>query len=64
MKYKIPFEGRAHNYTEHELAVIQEAVLTAVPLTQGRYRNEFEAKFCKMFGCEFAFAVSNATADA
>ena len=43
--YKIPFSGRAHTYTEDEKKIIMEAVEGALPLTQGKYQNEFQEKF-------------------
>lgn len=60
MNFKIPFSGRAHAYTADELETIVEAAKTAVPLTQGRHRNEFESAFKAYAGVEHAFAVCNA----
>lgn len=62
MQFKIPFSGRAHAYTEEEIAVIVEVARGAVPLTQGRYLKAFEAAFCDYTGVAHAFAVCNATA--
>ena len=62
MNFKIPFSGRAHNYTQEEKDVILEAVENAVPLTQGKYQNEFQEKFGEFIGSEYCFAVNNATA--
>lgn len=59
-QYKIPFSGRAHAYTEDELEVILETAKSAVPLTQGYHRNEFEEAFKKYAGVDNAFVVSNA----
>lgn len=62
MKYKVPFSGRAHKYTEDEKKIILEAVEYAVPLTQGKYQNEFQNSFARYIGSEYCFAVNNATA--
>jgi perosamine synthetase len=62
MNYKIPFSGRAHKYTQEEKDIILEAIENAVPLTQGKYQNEFQDKFSKYIGSEYCFAVNNATA--
>ena len=60
--WKIPFSGRQHEYTLDEMTVVLKAMMGANPLTQGSYRDEFEAAFAKYLdvpdGC---FAVSNAT---
>lgn len=62
MEFKIPFSGRAHSFTEEEVAVMVEAARGAVPLTQGRYLQAFEAAFRDYAGVDHAFAVCNATA--
>ena len=62
MHFKITFSGRAHKYTQEEKDVIFEAIENAVPLTQGKYQNEFQDKFSKYIGSEYCFAVNNATA--
>lgn len=62
MNFKIPFSGRAHNYTKEEKEVILEAIDNAVPLTQGKYQKKFENKFSKYIDSEYCFAVNNATA--
>jgi len=62
MNFKIPFSGRAHRYTKEEQEVVLEAMNQAVPLTQGRYQEEFQRKFCNYIGSDYAFALSNATA--
>ena len=60
--YRIPFSGRAHNYTQKEMDVVQEAMQTTQPLTQGEYLNQFEAKFVDFQGGKgMAFAVNSAT---
>ena len=61
MEFKIPFSGRAHTYTDEEVAVVVDAMQNAVPLTQGRYLQEFQEKFCGYIGSDYAFAVNNAT---
>jgi len=62
MEFKIPFSGRAHKYTQEEQEVVLEAMNSAVPLTQGKYQNEFQEKFAQYIGSKYCFAVNNATA--
>jgi len=62
MKFKIPFSGRAHIYSEEELKTVVEAIQIAVPLTQGQYQEKFQQKFCQYIGSKHAFALNNATA--
>ena len=62
MNFKVNFSGRGHKYTQEEKDVILEAIENADPLTQGKYQQAFEKKFCDLFGCDYAFAVNNATA--
>jgi len=62
LNFKINFSGRGHKYTQEEKDVILEAIENADPLTQGKYQQEFEKKFCDFFGCDYAYAVNNATA--
>lgn len=62
MEFRIPFAGRAHRYTEDEIATIVDAAREAVPLTQGRHLRAFEAAFRAYNGIDHAFAVCNATA--
>ena len=62
MNFKISFSGRAHKYTQEEKNVILEAIENAMPLTQGRYQEEFQDKFCAYIGSKYAYAVNNATA--
>ena len=62
MNFKIPFSGRAHKYTKEEREIVLEAMDTAVPLTQGKYQNEFQDKFSKYIGSQYSFTVNNATA--
>jgi dTDP-4-amino-4,6-dideoxygalactose transaminase len=62
MNFKIPFSGRAHKYTQQEQDIVIKAMNSAVPLTQGKYQNEFQDKFSSYIGSEYCFAVNNATA--
>ena len=62
MDFKIPFSGRAHKYTKEEQQVVLEAMNQAIPLTQGKYQEEFQKKFGEYIGSEYSFAVNNATA--
>ena len=62
MEFKIHFSGRAHAYTEDEVAVVSTAMRDAEPLTQGRYMRAFQEAFCNYSGAQHAFAVCNATA--
>jgi len=62
MNFKIPFSGRAHQYTQEEKEVILEAIDSAVPLTQGKYQQAFEKKFSEYIGSDHAYALNNATA--
>jgi len=62
MDWKIPFSGRQHEYTLDEMVVVLKAMMGANPLTQGGYRDEFEAAFADYLGVSGGcFAVSNAT---
>lgn len=62
MEFKINFSGTGHRYTNEEIAVVVEAMQNADPLTQGKYRDAFEQKFCKYNGNDYVFSVCNATA--
>lgn len=62
MQFKVPFSGRAHNYTDDELEAVVSTARSAVPLTQGLHLREFEKKFKQYTDSEHAFAVCNATA--
>lgn len=62
MKNSINFSGKAHLYTQEEIALVAKVMQEADPLTQGKYRNEFEEKFAKLHDVPFAFSVCNATA--
>lgn len=60
--FKINFSGKGHEYTKEEIECVVDAMRNADPLTQGKYQNEFEAKFAKYTGVKNAFAVSSCTA--
>ncbi|MGG7048335.1 MULTISPECIES: DegT/DnrJ/EryC1/StrS family aminotransferase [unclassified Campylobacter] len=62
MDFKINFSGTGHKYTKEEVDVVVKAMNDADPLTQGRYRDEFETAFCRYNGNRFAFSLCNATA--
>ncbi len=62
MAYKIPFSGRAHQYTQEEIDLVSQVMQQAEPLTQGRFRDEFEQAFARYHGVEHCFTVCNATA--
>jgi perosamine synthetase len=62
MEYKINFSGTGHRYTEEEIALVARVMNEADPLTQGKYRNEFEKKFSEKMGIPNCFAVHTATA--
>ena len=62
MEYKIPFSGRAHEYTQSEVDSVVLAMQSATPLTQGLYQQAFQKKFCQYIGADHAFALNNATA--
>ena len=61
MEFKINFSGTGHRYTKEEIDVVVEAMQNADPLTQGKYRDSFEKKFCEYNGNEYAFSLNNAT---
>lgn len=61
MDITVNFSGRALDYTDEEIAVVVEAMKTANPLTQGRYQDAFQKKFCEFNGVKHAFAVCNGT---
>lgn len=62
MEFKINFSGKAHTYTDDEIQTVIEAMRSADPLTQGKYRDTFEQAFCAYNGSKYAFSVCNATA--
>ena len=51
MQFRIPFSGRAHRYTQTEIDTVLTAMQQADPLTQGRYREEFEKKSATTSAC-------------
>lgn len=62
MDIRVNFSGRGIRYTEEEIVAAVQAMRDADPLTQGRYRNAFEAAFADWLGVEQGrcFAVCNA----
>lgn len=62
MDFKINFSGTGHKYTQDEINIVVEAMESADPLTQGKYKDIFEKKFCEYNGNKYAFSVCNATA--
>ena len=61
MEFQIPFSGRSHHYNDEEIHSVMKAMCSAVPLTQGRNLTDFENRFKKYTGANYAFAVTNAT---
>jgi len=61
MNFRIKFSGKGHDYTQEEIDTVIHALKTADPYTQGAYQKEFEQKFAKYIGCDYAFALNNAT---
>jgi len=62
MDFVIHFSGRAHSYLDEEIEVVVKAMREADPLTQGKYKEQFEKKFAEYIGVEHCFSVCNATA--
>lgn len=62
MEFKVNFSGTGHRYTQEEIQTVFDVMQSADPLTQGKYRDLFEKKFCEYNGNEYAFSVCNATA--
>lgn len=62
MQYKIPFNGRGHSYTKDEIECVVSTMQSAIPLTQGKFQQEFQQKFSGYIGSKYSFAVNNATA--
>jgi len=60
-EYAIPFGGRAHQYTEDEIATVVSIMKSPGSLTQGQSRDRFEQKVRKYTGVNHAFAVNTAT---
>ncbi len=46
MKFKIPFSGKGHDYTQEEIDTVIQVMKTAELYTQGAYQKAFEQKFC------------------
>ncbi len=61
MRPCINFSGRSHKYTKEEIDIVTEAMQNADPLTQGKYRDDFENKFKEYVGVDYAFSCCNAT---
>jgi len=60
-EYKIPFNGRSHNYAEEEIELVAKIMQEADTFTQGKYLKEFEDKLRQYLNHPNVFAVSNAT---
>ena len=60
-QFKIPFGGRAHNYTEDEIESVVSVMRTGGTLTQGAHRVEFEERLKSYSGAANAFVVNSAT---
>ena len=60
-QFRIPFSGRAHQYTDAEISLVADVMKQAEPLTQGHYLHAFEDSFKQYAHVEYAFALSNAT---
>lgn len=61
MDFKVNFSGTGHKYTQEEIDLVVDIMNSADPLTQGKYRNEFEKKFSEYLGVNHSFVVNNAT---
>ena len=61
MEFKVNFSGTGHKYSQEEIDLVGKVMNSADPLTQGKYRVEFEKKFCSYLGVDHAFTVNNAT---
>jgi dTDP-4-amino-4,6-dideoxygalactose transaminase len=62
MEFKINFSGRGHQYTKEEVNIVAKVMQEADPLTQGKYRDEFERDFAEYLNVPYAFSLCNATA--
>ena len=60
-EFKIPFGGRAHNYTEEEIESVVSVMRTGGTLTQGANRVEFEERLKSYSGAANTFVVNSAT---
>lgn len=58
---KIPWSGRAFDYSEEEIAAVVEVMRHGDPLTQGQHQARFEREFAAYTGSPHAFAVTNCT---
>ena len=59
MNFTIPFAGRSQNYTSEEINEVINVMQSAETLTQGKYLESFQTKFCNY--ANHAFAVNNGT---
>ena len=59
MEYKIEFSGRALNYSDEEIRIINDVAKNADPLTQGPYLQNFEQNIKKYIGVDHAFGLTN-----
>jgi dTDP-4-amino-4,6-dideoxygalactose transaminase len=59
MEYKIEFSGRALNYSDDEIRIINDVAKNADPLTQGPYLQNFEQNIKKYLGVDYAFGLTN-----
>ena len=58
---KVPWSGRAFDYSEEEIAAVVEVMRHGDPLTQGMHQARFEKEFAGYIGSPSAFAVTNCT---
>jgi dTDP-4-amino-4,6-dideoxygalactose transaminase len=61
MEFRIKYSGVGHKYTQDEIDLVAEVMQTADPLTQGKYRDDFEKGFAQYLGVDHAFTMNNAT---
>jgi dTDP-4-amino-4,6-dideoxygalactose transaminase len=59
--FRIPFGGRAHEYTKEEIATVVSVMKSRASLTQGQFRDRFEDKVRQYACVDHAFAVNTAT---
>lgn len=62
MNFDIPFSSRSQYYTSEEIDEVVDVMLNAETLTQGKYLEGFQSKFCEYAKVNNAFAVNNGTA--
>ena len=60
-EFIIDGSGRALEYSQSEIEAVIDAMVSANPLTQGKYLEQFEKEFAKYIGVPYAFAVANCT---